>query len=62
MSGAAPRRLKPLVFAVLAGTIALLMSWAAAEGMMRLKNAPMKDYKAVAVGASTLAEFIYFEF
>jgi lysophospholipase L1-like esterase len=44
MTGAEPGRLRALLFSVLSSTIAFVMSFAAAEGIMRLKNASMKDY------------------
>jgi lysophospholipase L1-like esterase len=39
-----PNRLKTLLFTVLSFAVALLVSFAAAEGIVRLKNASMKDY------------------
>src|SRR5262249_43909505 len=39
-----PNRMKALVFTVLSFVVALTVSLAASEGIVRLKNASMKDY------------------
>ena len=37
-------QLKTLLFTILSFALALVVSFAAAEGIVRLKNASMKDY------------------
>jgi lysophospholipase L1-like esterase len=44
MTGVKPSRLRAFLFAALSSTMAFAISFAAAEGIMRLKNAAMKDY------------------
>ena len=44
MTGAEPGRLRAFLFAVVSSAVAFVISFAAAEGIMRLKNASMKDY------------------
>ena len=44
MTGTEPSRLRAFLFAALSSSIAFAISFAAAEGIMRLKNASMKDY------------------